>query len=214
MATMVAAFLSRIMRPMLLEQSEGRKKRQARVRDLIDKKLGGDIELHAQDVIDIGRGAGASQSSTVDALYQLFAETEDKERYEKLKQLIADLQREEPFESLPPETRPSLSRLSSLCEQSEQTSDRELLHPISKLLEEYQELKQERSSIKRQGRISYVVALVSFFIGVVGLILAFTGPTKGFIVKELANNKQEILDEFRNPPRASTNTNQPVFNAD
>ena len=199
-ATAIAALLSRFMRPMLLKQGEVRKKRAARVKGLIDKKIGGDIELTSQDIIDIGRGAGVSQGLAIDALYQLFAEAEDKEKCATVKKLISEIQREEPFESLAPEARPSLARISTLCEQSDQETDRELLHPITKLLEEHQEMRQERASIKRQGRISYVVALVSFFIGVVGLILAFRSPSKGFIENQLEGHKAQILEELQRSP--------------
>lgn len=205
-ATVTAALASRFILPVFLEQSEIRKKRKVRVKELIEKKLSSDIVLNAQDIVDIGRGAGASQGLATEALYQLFAESDDKERYVKLKELLAELQREEPFESLPPEARPSLARIAILCNQSDQTTDRELLHPITTLLQEHQELKQERAAIKRQGRISYVVALVSFFIGVVGLILAFTGPTKDFITKELESNRQQILKDIGSPTKPSTAT--------
>jgi hypothetical protein len=194
-----AIFARRFLRPVLMEQSDIRKKKQALVKDLIKKKFANNIAISSHDILDIGRGSDVPQALAIEALYQLFAEAEDEESYSKIKKLIEELQKEEPFESLPDETRPSLARLATLCDESGQNSDRELLHPITKILSEYMELKQERATLKRQGRISYAIAIVSFFIGVVGLILAFTGPSKDFIEKQLENSKQEILNELRGP---------------
>ena len=101
-----------------------------------------------QDVLDIARGGGASSSDGVEALYEMYAESDDGDLHGHLKSLLADFNREEPFESLPEEARPSACSESTLCEESAMPTDRELLHPIRKILEEYQTRSKITSPLK------------------------------------------------------------------
>lgn len=180
-----AASMTKFLTPMLYEQRKRREKRRIKVRDLITAKFTKDIDLGVRDILDIARGADASSSDGIEALYELYANSDDVELHKKLKALLEEYNREEPFQSLPEEARPSLARISTLCEESTLVTDRELIHPIRKFLEEYQQMKQDHQSIKRQSWISYIVAIVSFFIGTIGLILAFKGPSKEFVSTEI-----------------------------
>jgi len=191
-ATAVAAVLSRLMRPIFLEQKDRREKARSKLKEQIQKKIQSGIPLEAKEIADIGRGFELPPSQSITVLNQLYAEAEEKEDHEIYKKLLAEINRAEPFEALPEEVRPSLARLSSLCSESQQESDKELLHPITKVMGEYQEMKSDHASIKKQSRISYIVALVSFFVGVVGLILAFSGPSKRFIAGELEKATSQI----------------------
>lgn len=197
-ATAAAAALTRYLFPWVAEltdQPSRREKDLERLKDRIRVKVENGVTLSAPEIANIGRGLYLPSALAIRSVYQLYAEAEDEETHEIYKALIEEFNRTEPFESLPEEARPSLARLSILCRESTQSSDRELLHPLTKLLSEYQEMKREHGTIRRQGRISYVVALISFFIGVVGVVLAFTGPSKTFIQEELQKSRQEIIEE-------------------
>ena len=179
------------------ELGESRRRRIAQVKEQISKKMDAKIPISAADVSAIGRGLDASQGMAVHALYQLFAETDEQGLHEQIRKLIDDLTREDPFESLPEVVRPSLARLTTLCRESPQSTDKELLHPIVKVLDEYQEMRRDHAVMKRQTRVSYVVALISFFIGVVGIILAFNGPSKVFVRNQLAVTASHIVEQVR-----------------
>jgi len=196
--TAVAAVLSRLMRPIILEKKDLREKARAKLKEQLRKKIQSGIQLEAKEITDIGRGFELSSGQSITVLNQLYSEAEEKEQHEIYKALLAEINRTEPFEALPEEVRPSLARLSALCTESPQTSDNELLHPITKVMGEYQEMKRDHASIKKQSRISYVVALVSFFIGMVGLILAFSGPSKSFIKDELKKTTIQIEETIEN----------------
>lgn len=195
-ATMVAAALSKVMLPRLLEQKDLREKRRLKLKEQIKKKIDNKIDLEAKEIADIGRGFGLSVGHAMDVLYQLYSEAEDEESHSKYKSLLAEINRTEPFEALPEEVRPSLARLSEICHSTNQESDKELLHPVTKVLEEYQVMKRDHATIKKQNKVSYIVALVSFFVGVVGLVLAFTGPSKEFIQEQIQNSTKQIQTEI------------------
>ena len=196
-ATAVAAALSYLMRPLLLEQKDRREKARAKLKAQLQKKLQSNIKLEAHEISDIGRGLGLSTAQSVEALYELYSETEDQEQHANFKSLLTEINRAEPFESFPAEVRPSLARLSFICNETTQESDKELLHPITKVLTEYQDMKKDHASIKKQSRVSYVVALISFFVGVFGLVLAFTGPSKEFIAAELEKSTASIQEQIK-----------------
>lgn len=204
LATFGAAILSKIMRPMILEQKDRREKSLGKVKEQIKKKIEGGVNLEAKEVADIGRGFSLSSGRAIEALYQLYSEAEDEGSHSKYKKLIEDINRTEPFESLPEETRPSLARLAEISQSSGQESDKELLHPITKLLDEYQDMKRDHAGMKKQNRISYFVALISFFIGIVGLIMAFTGPSKDFIQKEIQKSTESIELQLKSAQQVAT----------
>jgi hypothetical protein len=191
--TAIASVFSKRFFPLLEEQRERREKRRTHIRALLQKKIDANIELSIKDVIDVGHGAGVSSASTTDALYELFSEAADERLHKQLRKLIDDLHRDEPFEGYPAEVRPSMARIAALCEASPQSSDRELMHPLKKILEEYVTMKSDHQTMKKQNRISYAIAIISFFIGVVGLIFAFTGPSKDFISSEIRKALKENL---------------------
>lgn len=172
-------------------------KKRNKFKEQIKNKIKSNINLEASEIANIGRGLDLSYGNAIEALYKLYAEAEDEENHKQYKKLIEDINRTEPFESLPEEARPSLARLAAICQTSNQESDKELLLPIKKLLDEYQEMKRDHIVIKRRNRISYVVALVSIFLGAVGLILAFTGPSKDFIQKEIKKSTEVLKSEIQ-----------------
>jgi translation elongation factor EF-1beta len=197
-ATSIAALLSKSILPTLLEQKDRREKKRTKLKEQIKKKIDNKIDLEANEIADIGRGFGLSAGNAMDVLYQLYSEAEDGESHSRYKKLLLEINRTEPFESLPEEVRPSLARLSEISHLTNQESDKELLHPITKVLEEYQEMKRDHATMRKQNKISYIVALISFFVGVVGLVLAFTGPSKEFIQEQIQKSTQQIQDEIHN----------------
>ncbi|WP_194868649.1 hypothetical protein [Pseudoalteromonas sp. PPB1] len=197
-AAIIAVALSKLMRPVFLEQQGLREKKLGKVKDQIKKKIEGGINLEAKEVADIGRGIGLNSGRAIEALYQLYSEAQEQESHNKYKKLIEDINRTEPFESLPEEARPSLARLAEISQSSGQESDKELLHPITKILAEYQDMNRDHAAMKKQNWVSYIVALISFFIGTVGLILAFTGPSKDFIQEEIHKSTESIQLQIKN----------------
>lgn len=144
-ATAVAAMLLRLLKsPLFMEQRDRREKARAKLKDQIRKKLQGGIKLEAHEIADIGRGLGLSSSQSINALYELYSEADNQDQHTYFKTLLSEINREEPFESLPEEVRPSLARLSFICKETSQDSDKELLHPINKILGEYQEMKRNK----------------------------------------------------------------------
>lgn len=189
--TLAAAGIGALMRPLLLVQ-----KARVKLKNQIRKKIQSGIQLQAPEISDIGRGLGLSATQSIKTLFELYSEAEGHEEHAQFKILLSEINREEPFESFPEEVRPSLARLSTLCTESPVESDKELLHPLKKVLGEYQEMKSDHATIKKQSHISYVVALISFFIGAVGIILAFTGPSKEFISGEVQKSTNLIRQQI------------------
>src|ERR1035441_6976537 len=79
MATVViaiAAVVVRLFETVAGEQGERRRKKVSAIKDQLSQKLSAGIIITAKDVFDIGRGLGASQSASADAIYQLFADSD------------------------------------------------------------------------------------------------------------------------------------------
>jgi hypothetical protein len=154
------------------------KKRKARdlLRESICKKMACGIQLSAADVIYMAKGVGMQRPGVNRTVCQLLHDTNDHQWYQQLKALAVQLEKEEPFDDLPEEVKPSLVRLSELCEESQQKSDHLLLMPIQKTLGSYVELKTETEKTKKQTKLVNTIGIVSFIIGVWGFYLTLKSP--------------------------------------
>ena len=69
-------------------------------------------------------GDGLSPSNSRLALYRVYRDIEDKEVFDALNKLVAEIQENEPFDTMPDEVKPSLSRLQVLTSKSDIESDK------------------------------------------------------------------------------------------
>jgi hypothetical protein len=178
--------------PSMRKEKEKRQKAYEKLKNQIIGKIKADIELEANDIPQIGKGLGLSASKSLDAVYQLYAESQSKESHLVFKTLIKEVNKTEPFDGLSDSVKPSMIRLSTLCENSQQKSDKELLRPIVNELENYMTIRDEHEIAKKQNRISYSIAIISSIIGAIGLILALSGPSKSFIETKLEENNVKL----------------------
>jgi hypothetical protein len=68
--------------------------------------------------------------------------------------LVVEIEKEEPFDELPDEVKPSLSRLLKIIESSKDESDKHVLLPITSALNKYTELKLEQEKNKKADKQS------------------------------------------------------------
>lgn len=177
-----------------VDKKNASEKARLKLKEQIKKKLDIGIALEAAEIDDIGRGLKLSSRESIAVLYELYSEAEEAEAHHRFRMLIDKISLAEPFESYPAEVRPSLARLSHICQESSQSSDKELLHPITKILGDYQEMKRDHLLIKSRSRISYFVGLFGVIVAIVGLALAFSGPSKEFISDELKQSTLTIQE--------------------
>lgn len=208
--TIAAALITRLTQPYVSKHKARLEKASHSFKERVQKKIENGISLTATEIVDVGRGLRLSSGQSISALFELYATAEDKDKHQIYRSLIDDLNRAEPFETLPEELRPSLARLAALCEQSDNSTDKDLLVPLTKVLSEYQDMKRDHATIKKQGRVSYVVALISFFIGIVGLVLAFTGPSKQFIQTALGKTEKELVEHINSAQQGAAVDRSPT----
>lgn len=154
-------------------------------------KITNDFELTPQDITLIGRAYGLSAASSRLALYRAYKDIDQKENFQKLKSLVEQLQKDEPFDTMPDEVKPSLSRISCLTSESPLESDRHLLTPITNILTKYQDLLEEQKKTKKQASIAYTLTIASFIFGAISLYFAFMSPSAQDIASELVKIEEE-----------------------
>ena len=179
--TVLLAFIISRAFPILFEDEKRISDEKKQLKHSISEKLKAGIKLSVQDILDIGRGCNVSGSSSIDVIYQLFAESSDKDEIEIIKPLISDLNKKAPFEDLPEEVKPSMIRLSEICSESTLDSDKNALIPIQQALSKYKTMLSDHHKVKNRSRVSYIITIVAFFIGIMGIIIAFRTPSEEFI---------------------------------
>ena len=152
----------------------------------LKRKIENGFNLTSQDIVLLGRAYDLSASNSRLALYHVYKDIADSESFEKLKKLVSEIHKEEPFDTMPDEVKPSLSRISALTATSSAETDKHLLTPITNILTKYQDLVEEQKKTKKQAYIAYVITLVSFVFGAISLYYAITAPTAAEIANELS----------------------------
>ena len=177
-----------------------RRKNMRKMIDNIKEKLTSHVLLTAKDVVHIGRGFGLSPKNSTDAIYKLYAEAHDQFSYESLKELVVDIEKEEAFDELPDEVKPSLSRIVKLIDTTNDPTDKHILLPITNTLLKYVELKSEQEKIKKQTYRAYVITVVSFVVGASSLYYTLKAPSEADIKKAV---EQVIIEKSLPAPTES-----------
>lgn len=180
------------------------KKREEKIKKLqtdLKSKIENSFKLTTQDIVILGQAYGLSPANSRSALYRVYKNIENKESFESLKKLVAEIQKEEPFDTMPDEVKPSLSRILELSSQSNSDTDKHILTPITNILTKYQELLEDKKKNQKQTRIAYTLTIVSFFVGAVSLYFAIASPSAKDIAEEL------IKHQMKEPHSGTVNKN-------
>ena len=177
-----------------------KRKNMERMKGNIKHKLSSSVSLSAKDITLIGRGFDLSPKSSRDAIYRLYAEVNEPKAFSELQNLVVEIEKEEPFDELPDEVKPSLSRLLKIIESSKDESDKHVLLPITSTLNKYTELKLEQEKTKKQTSRAYIITIISFVVGAISFYFTLKSPSDVDIKRAM----EQVLIE-----RSATNTNEP-----
>jgi hypothetical protein len=167
------------------------KKRSRFMKANLKEKIKSQIELSASDVVNIGKAFRLTPYQSRRVVYQIFSELNDKESFEKLKILVNEIEKEEPFDDLPEEVKPSMIRLTNLVSTSSESSDKQLLSPISHTLKKYVDLLAEQDLLRKKTNRAWLLTIVSFVIGAISFYFTVTAPTASDIATQLNEIKVE-----------------------
>ena len=176
-----------------------KRKNKDRMRANVVKKLTSNVTLSAKDIMHIGRGFDLSPQSSRNVVFRLYADVDDSESFTALKALVADIEKEEPFDELPDEVKPSLARLSKVIEQSTDSADKHILLPITTTLTKYVELKVDQEKAKKQTNRAYVITIISFVVGAISFYFTLKSPSETDIKKAMEQVLAEKAAEMSAP---------------
>jgi preprotein translocase subunit YajC len=166
-----------------------RKKMDAMMKNVLAKFKAG-ISLNTKDVTNIGKAYDLTAHQARKVIYRIYSEANAEEEFSKLKELVSELEKEEPFDDLPPEVKPSLIRLTKIPAEPGEESDKHLLSPVVQNLSKYVDLLAEKEGLKKKTNRAYLVTIVSFIFGMVSTYFTVTAPTAAEIAQEIANQDE------------------------
>lgn len=170
------------------------KRRKSTLKSNLKQKINSEIDLTASDIISIGKAFNLSPNQSRKVLYGIYGEINDKDGFSKLKNLVLDLEKEEPLDNLPEEVKPSMLRLQELSESSNLLSDKSILAPISHALNKYVELQIEEIKLRKKTNRAWLLTITSFIIGLVSFYFTATAPTADDIASKLQQLNIEQTD--------------------
>lgn len=167
-----------------------RRKNSEAMKKNVLSKLSSDIDLASKDISHIGKAFGLTAYQARQVVYKIYSDTSTKDEFEKLKSLVTEIEKEEPFDDLPDEVKPSMIRLTKITSESGEESDNHLLSPISQTLNKYVDLTNEKEKLKKQTTRAYIITVISFIFGVISTYFTITSPSATEIAEEI--NKQQL----------------------
>lgn len=175
-----------------------RRKNAEAMRKNVLSKLSSKIELTAKDIVHIGRAFDLTANQARQVIYKIYSEVNESNEFKKFQELIRDIEKEEPFDGLPDEVKPSLIRLTKLSENSGEESDRHIVSPIVQTLNKYVDLKSEQEKLKKQTNRAYFITIISFIFGAVSTYFTISAPTATDIAKEIQNTQESAAENEHN----------------
>ncbi len=150
----------------------------------IARQIAAGVDITAATARMSARGAGLPAAAAARAVHALLLQTTEPATFDKLKSLAEQLEKEAPFAELPDEVKPSLYRLTELCDASTVRSDQHLLSPIQRSLSSYVDLKNSYARSKKINLLFNIIGLISFIVGAYALFLS---PSLGDIEAAVTN---------------------------
>ena len=175
-----------------------KRKHMALMKKNVLEKLSSGFELTSKDIVHIGRGFGLSPYQSRNIIYKIHSDIKDKDEFYRLKSLIEDIEKEEPFDELPDEVKPSLIRLTAITSSSDSESDRHLLSPIVHTLSKYMDMQSEQENLKKKTNRAYILTVVSFFIGAISFYFTLQSPSAEQIATEIQKQNQVTIKDEHN----------------
>ena len=198
LATLLNFYVDRLLNAPQRKREEAKK----RLYQNVLEKFKGNINLTVDDVWSIGRGMGVARADSIEVLYMLMVEAKEQKHLDTIRQLLGNLNKKAPYEDLPDDVKPAVIRLSEICSEAKLESDKSLLIPIQRSLSEYKIMLGEHQKMKKQSRVSYIVGIFSFLVGIVALAIAFRGPTVADVRETVTSAIQEAQKQVINKETA------------
>jgi len=161
------------------------------MQQFILQKINDGVDMTAKDVVYIGRGLKLSPVSSREVVFQTLVSNPDSKIFTSINRLIENIEKEEPFDELPDEVKPSLSRLSYILEKPENSVDRHILSPITAVLAKYVDLKAEHEKSKRHTYRAYLITIVSFLVGSISFYYTLNTPS----ASDIRQTMEQVLTE-------------------
>lgn len=175
---------------MLIKKKQDLNKLERHIKEKIEKG----ILLEPKDITALGKSLNFGPVTARKPIYSLLLQYDDKDKFQIINKLRQEIEKEEPFDDMPDEVKPSLVRLSKLVEEVGSDGDKHLLLPVHKTLAKYVELESEREKIKARARWGMVITIVSILMGAFSFYQALKAPTleqikEAVSTESMKNNK-------------------------
>lgn len=161
-----------------------------RLRAAIQAQVQQGFDVTAEYVRKMAHGLGINRSAVPRVVNRILSDLSDTATGNAVFALSQQLEKEEPFNDLPEEVRPSLMRLVELCDSSDTKSDRLLLSPIQRSLNAYVELQAQMKKGRKLNTIINCIGVIGFFVGLWSAYATLQSPTAGQIAAEVTRAMQ------------------------
>lgn len=138
---------------------------------IIERKVDKNISMDQEDCSRVLRVSGISTQQAIQLIYELMSNSSDENKFQSYMEILKSLEKLEPFGNLPNDLKQVIHRLVDITEQTGSASDKHLLVPLQKALENSKltEEKQNRSRVVNNvviwiGACSLVISMASYYI--------------------------------------------------
>lgn len=181
--TIVLLFMVIIIPFMFYKENANRKKFKTKLIELIKNN-----DLSIVDIKAMSEGVNISEFAARKIIKQLYYDAEI--NLNSIRNLQKHIEKEEPFDGCSNELKPTLIGINEILINHGSESQRHLLNPIITELKGLNQIKHEHKKMEKRNYIAYIIAIISFFIGSIGLFYTITAPSG----KDIANAVVERIN--------------------
>jgi len=163
--------------------TKNRIEREKALIESIHQKIDANFNLTIEDVFALAKAQKISKSNSINALHDLLDKSDNVDKFNKIKLLINTFNKQEPFDDIQDTLRPSILRITELCEASCTESDKTVINPIYNALLEREALRKEKLKYEKRNTIAYIITIIGFIVGIIGVGLSFRSPSMADISK-------------------------------
>jgi hypothetical protein len=178
--------------PMILLTLQERLRRKRMAATLI-KRLSANFDISAEDMQSLAQANGVWPRNVRLVVQMALSDTTDPDLFTKLKALISQIDKIQPFNDLPVEVRPSLQHFVALCEQSSEGQTQLWLSPIQRALGAYEDLKLNVARTRRWTIAVNCLGAIGVVVGIAGFYQSLSAPSLADISKEINRHDQAVI---------------------
>lgn len=152
-------------------------------KQIIERKIGKNLSINSEDCSRILRASGLSTQQAIQLIYEMMYASDDESKFKGYTEVLISLEKLEPFGNLPTDLKQVIHRLVQITENTGSDSDKYLLIPLQKALENSKIVEEKQNRSKVMNNFVICMGVGSLVISIASYYISTKSPSKAEMVE-------------------------------